>query len=110
MSGPEVVFTVANMHCLVCNIAGDVSGAVSIAAAQPGGAWQPLRVLRRGNGAAVCSLAWRGPAADAAVPGTAAEESPSTQNDASLVVGDGWLAAASGDGSVAVFDTSCSNG
>lgn len=102
--------TVAEGPCSGCITTGDVSGAVSIAAAQPGGAWQLLRVLRRGNGAAVSSLAWRGPAADAAVPGTVAEDSPSTQNDASLEVGDGWLAAASGDGSVAVFDTSCSNG
>ena len=99
-----------NMPCLVCNIAGDVSGAVSIAAAQLGGAWQPPRVLRRGAAATVNSLAWRASADDAVVPSAAAKESPPMHNDASLAAADGWLAAASGDGSVAVFDTSSNCG
>lgn len=110
MSGPEVIFTVADARYSACITTGDVSGAVSIAAAQPGGAWQPLRGLRRGGGAAVNSLAWRAPAADAAVPSTAADGSRRVQSDAFLRAATGWLAAASGDGSVAVFDTSCSNG
>jgi hypothetical protein len=104
------MFMVADAPCSACINAGDVSGAVSIAALQPGGAWQPLRILRRGGGGAVNSLAWRPPAVDATVPSTGAKEPPPTQNDASLVVGDGWLAAASGDGSVAVFHTNSSSG
>lgn len=72
-------------------IAGDLSGAVSVAEAAPGVGWRPAAALQPAGGAAISALAWH--PATAAVPTGAAPDATSA----------GWLAAAADDGSIAVF-------